>query len=499
MNKKLLSALLALLTVASISLTACSDSTDGGTTNDTTAADGAETTTEAVVSEYTKPSSNYEGAEFTIASYDYEDQPGYWKASLYCEAYAETQDGDVINDSVYERNRTVEEELGVSIKLFPMSTLGSGVNELAKFVLAADPVCDIALMNGSGLKTMFGVKGEYLTDIREIEGLDLTHSWWDQKSVEEFDILGRLYAVTGDISLWSKYAPIVYFFNKQMVEDYNLGDMYQMVRDGKWTLDQLAKFCADVSSDLDGDGTMTQTDAYGMCHQLSLLTDMLLSCDIRLTTKDDEGISRLSVNNERTIEAVEKIVPLLNNDQITVSTSKFTGYNNTFMDLHLVMFKENRVLFNQNQLLITMNMRDMETDFGIIPAPKLNEAQNEYVAMHSPWWSTYLIVPITNTNLKMTGEVCEAMGYYGQQIVAPAYMDVTVLNKTLRDTESEEMINLVLDNIQYDLGRFFDWGGISGVISGLSTKNTTNFASAWAANEEKIQAAIDATFEGWIE
>ncbi len=378
-----------------------------------------------------------------------------------------------------------------------METLGSGYGYLSKFILAGDHVCDIALITGTGLPTIFGVKGEYLTDTRELEGLDLTHSWWDQKSVEEFDILGRLYAVNGDISLWSKYSPIVYFFNKQVAEDYNLGNLYDMVRDGKWTLDKLAEFCTTVSNDIDGDGTMTDKDAYGLSHQFRLLSDMILSCGIRITEKDEDGVSQLMFNNERTVEAIEKIVPLLNNDWITVSTSKFTNYTNIFMDLHVGMFKDNRLLFNENQMLITMNMRDMETDFGVIPSPKLNEAQDGYHAVHSPWWSTYLIVPITNMELKKTGEVCEAMGYYGQQLVIPAFIDVTVLNKTLRDTDSKEMINLVYDSISYDLAVFFNWGGITGGISSLSTGNNTNFSSFWASNEEKIQKAIDATFEGW--
>nr|MBQ4318919.1 hypothetical protein [Clostridia bacterium] len=128
-----------------------------------------------------------------------------------------------------------------------------------------------------------------------------------------------------------------------------------------------------------------------------------------------------------------------------------------------------------------------------------DEAQDEYVSPTSGWWSTYLIVPITNGEMKMTGEVVEAMGYHSQQTTVPAYMNVTVLDKTLRDTDSEEMINLVFDTISYDLARFFNWGSITNTISAFGTGNNTNFASVWAANEAKIQTALDATFEGFAE
>jgi len=497
MKKRITAFLLLMLITSGTILTACSDTGNNNseTTAETTSVQATET---EAAPEYTSPGSDYNGSDFIIASFDYSEGSTVWMASSYCEAYVEEQNGDVINDAIYERNMAVEEDLNVNIGVFSLSNLSNGAAELQKVILAGDHVADIGLVNGSGLPKMFGVSGEYLVDLYELEGIDFTNSWWDQRSIEEFDILGSLFTVSGDISLWGQFAPMVYFFNKAMVEDFSLGNMYDMVRDGAWTIDKLIEMCQTVSGDLNGDGIMDTNDAYGLCHQLSLLRNFVEAFDIRVTEKDSDGISQLVLNNERTVEAVEKVVPLLNDDKITIGTHKFKGYNNVFFDLHLAKFKENTILFNFNQLLCTIDMRDMETDFGIIPSPKLNEEQEEYVSPTSTWWATYLIVPITNGDLLKTGEVTEALGYYSQQIISPAYMDVTVLDKTLRDTDSEEMVNLVLDTIGYDLANYFNWGGITGLISGLSTGNNTNFASMWAANEEKVQAAIDATFDGFL-
>ncbi len=499
MNKKVLSALLALLTVSGIALTSCSSGDNdksGTTTSDTTATDTTAVTTEAP--EYIVPEVDYDGKTFTIAASDRGNNAA-WKAGTYCEADEDEQNGDIINDSIYERNLAVEEELNVKIAKYPIPALEKVAPEMLTHILANDHVADMAFSNGSALPNLLGVNGENLIDIYTIDGIDLSHSWWNQNAINEFDIFGHLYAVTGDISLYTKFAPMLYFFNKTVAENFNLGDMYEMVRDGEWTFDKLVEMCNIVSVDLDGDGLMTTTDAYGLSHQLGLLGDFLSDFGMKYSEKDSDGVSQLVLNNDRTASAIEKVVPFLNNDQITVSTSKFTDYNNIFFDLHLAMFKDNRLLFNYNQLLVTIDMRDMETDFGIIPSPKFDEAQDEYYSHLSPWWATFLVVPITNSDLEFTGIVSESLGYHSQQIIAPAYMDVTVLDKTLRDTESEEMVNLVLDIMTFDLARYFNWGGISSVVSTLAHQNSTNFASAWAANEEKIQAAIDATFEGWAE
>ena len=83
-------------------------------------------------------------------------------------------------------------------------------------------------------------------------------------------------------------APITVFFNKQLVEDYALGDLYALVRDGQWTLDRLISMSEAVAHDLNGDGAMGVEDCYGMAEQLSLVSNMLFPCDVRISTKDSE-------------------------------------------------------------------------------------------------------------------------------------------------------------------------------------------------------------------
>ena len=460
-----------------------------------TASSGAETT-EAPA--YLPPDSDYEGASFCVASYDYSDSAAVWKASTYCEAYVDEFDGDAINDAIYMRNQKVEEELNVRFTLYPMATLADGGKALNVLILAGDDSVDLGLVNGSCLPTIFGERAANLLDLYDLEGIDFDNSWWDQNSRRELEIYGKLNTITGDVCLWRSFAPIIVFFDKQLVEDYALGDMYGMVRDGQWTLDRLISMSETVAHDLNGDGVMGVEDCYGMAEQLSLVANLLFPCNVRISRKDSEGRSQLTLNSDRTATAIEKIVPFLNNDQVNIIANKYSGkYNNVFFDLHLAMFKENRLLFNLNQLLITLDLRDMDADFGILPDPKFDESQDDYLTDFSLWWSTFVIVPVTNGELRMTGEVLESMGYHAQELMTPAYMDVTVRNKTIRDEESAEMLEMILGSISYDLACFYNWGGVLTMINNLGVNNNSNFASAYAAIETKVQAALDATFDAW--
>ena len=103
MFKKITAA--ALLIAMALSATSCGGGNDGGTGDTTTS--GGDTTTSAPEDTSPKlelPETNYNGQEFnmlltTHASYEYD---------------AEEETGDVVEDAVYRRNKTVEEQLGIN-------------------------------------------------------------------------------------------------------------------------------------------------------------------------------------------------------------------------------------------------------------------------------------------------------------------------------------------------------------------------------------------------
>ena len=473
-------------------LVSCEGGDDAGTpSGDTAAADTtAAETTAAETSEYEAPEVNYDGAEVTLAVIDYvtTGTASSWVASSYCEGFMPEQNGDILNDAIYERNQKVEEELGVKLDFFSMTSFSNAAAEFQKPVLAGEDLIDFGLMNGGGMPKLMGT--DYLVELTDLD-LDLSYSWWDQGSIEEFTVFDKLHTVTGDISLNAAYAPITLFFNKALVKDFDLEDPYETVYNGSWTLDKSMEMCYAVAADLNGNGEVDIEDRFGMLFEGSTLGNMVLSSGERFTTRDSDGVPQPAINTERTAKVLEKFIPFMEDKETNVLNSNYaSGYKNVFTDLMLPMFIDDRALFYNNQLLVALNLRDMEADFGVLPTPKLEESQEKYYIPYSNHWATFVVVPVTNSQYDMTADVIQSMGYYSQQLVIKAYIDVTVMDKALRDEDSVAMLDIILNNRVYDIGQIFSWN-LTGVIS----ITTPNLASTYASKEESILAAMQKSIE----
>lgn len=482
-------ALLLSVILVILSAVSCSEkslvSADGITTSEVTSE-------QQETSEYVAPDVNYDGTEFCLAAVDYNKSSASskWNAVNYCEVFAESESGDPLNDSIYRRNIAVAEQLNIKITQYVLPDLGSSGTEIQKLVLADDDAIDYAMVTAYTLKTLLG--SGCLIDLGDMPTLDVSHSWWDKNALDDFTMFGKTHVITGDISLYTAYSAICYFFNKQLVDTLRLDDPYRLVYDGVWTIDRAIAMSKEAARDLDGDSDMTVADSYGMLCEPDSMRYAALACGVRFTQKDNSGIPALAIDVDRAAALIEKMVPFMTNKDVNILSVNFNSqYQNPFTDLMLPMFTENRALFYNNQILVALNLRAMDADFGVIPPPKMDEAQQTYLCPVNTWWSTFAVVPKTNGELEMTGHVLEAMGFYSQQIMMPAFIDVTVRHKALRDEDSSNMLNLIFKYRVYDIANIYDFGGVQSLFPQMASSGATNFTSRYASLQKKAQSEID--------
>lgn len=494
---KKITAYILFISLLSMLIVSCSDANENlGSNNDTQSNPQKETTaavTEEVI-EFVDPNVDYGGRTITMAAY--KSDTYFWHAASYCDVFAEAENGDPINDALFTRNRAVEELLNVKIELYPVD-ISSRVIDAAvtKLILAGDDTVDVAFVMGAGLPNMLG-KGDMCVDLNQIPTLDLTHSWWDQNSIEKLSILNKIFVVTGDISLYTQFSPLVLYVNKTLVDDYSLENPYDLVRSGKWVIDKMIEMIREVSHDVNGDGVMGTEDCYGISVEPTSPSYLLVSCNIQYTEKDANDIPQIIINNQRTIDVIEKLVPVFRDKTLSIfSDDHLSKYSNVFYDYMLPTFIDNRLLFNYNQILISMELRSMEADFGIVPSPKYDEAQDGHYMLTNNAWASFVLVPVTNKDYEFTGNVLDAMGYYSQQYVTPAFIDTTVRNKAIRDEDSAEMIELIHKSRTYDLAIYYNWGGVYALFSTMTKNNNVNFASEYAKIESKVLSELQTTID----
>ncbi len=153
-------------------------------------------------------------------------------------------------------------------------------------------------------------------------------------------------------------------------------------------------------------------------------------------------------------------------------------------------FQEDRALFADHTFYSTIALRDMDSDFGIIPFPKYDENQAQYGAMVEAGTRT-MTVPANVKNYDLCGAVLETLHFLSLKEVMPAYYEVTLKGKVSRDSESSRMLDIIMESICFDLGMtMFNDSVKDGIFTPQFKNNQRQYASAVAEKMNVIEEAI---------
>ncbi|MCL2771868.1 MAG: extracellular solute-binding protein [Oscillospiraceae bacterium] len=474
-----------------------SDAKNADNTENTTTANSGETNIDSTVSDQTTtvaridpglPQEDYNGYEFRILSRG----PSYnvhWYAK---DIYAEQENGDPINDAVYLRNKTIEDKYNIKIVNLPEN--GDLTPRASKSIKAGDDAFDLMCHGLSQITTL--MTGGYLYDLKTFPYLDLTKPWWDQKAAEQLTMDGRLFATVSNYLITDKDATWILMFNKQVQKDYNLDDPYQLVKDGTWTMGKMLDMIKAVAKDLNGDGVMDQTDQWGLVSQYrNAMAFYNGAGEYIAKVNQSTGEPELTMFSQRAVDICDKILQLQSDKQITINADDYASKypNDTVWDgMQLVVFNTNRAMFYYAGMNRVTLLRDMATDFGIIPPPKYDEQQDGYYPSVEVGCTSSVAIPVTVTDKDRTGIILEALTAESQYTLLPAYYDISLKTKFARDNESQEMLDLIFASRLYDIAQVYNWGNVTDFFNSLN-KGTNTMASYWDKNEAKITTAMEKT------
>ena len=491
-KKKIISILviISIITLPLLSLSSCANNNgetkttenNGTTTNsDDSGGENPQGEAETEPIEYTAEADTFDwgGKEFTILVNDTVNTT--W---LDVDFTHEEQNGDPINDAVYKRNLAVEEMFNIKIVPIPVGQ-GDHVARIRKAVKAGENAYDVAFNTPFDNATLSQEGSLY--DLFDIPNLDLSQPWWDQNSINDLSIGNKLYMVTGDIGTMYRKSAGIILFSKQMMQDYGLGDPYQLVTDKKWTLDAFLTMCKAVSLDMDSNGKWDDQDRYGLLGYSDIIAVSLIGCGVKFATKNAEDIPEITFYNDKTVDIFNKITGILYDRSLFWSWSA-AGTNN---ERSQAMFANKQSLFNWNEFHAIPNLRTMETDFGILPMPLNDEQQERYCHVVNPHVAMMLTIPTSNDEIEKTGAVIQHMGALSKNILTPAYYDISLKGKHARDDESIMTMDLIFDSITYDLGYMNNWGGIADFTLQMVNSYKPDLTSAYEKIAAKAQTALD--------
>ena len=313
---KIMSLLLALLMLTSV--VACGgkqtsdpqnngDATTAATTNavaDTTTA--TEATTEAP--KYpVLPEKDMEGFEIRFLNYD----NSYLTWSIN-QLDANEVTADLLSDAIYERNTRIEEAYNCVISEV---LVGRPDEVLGGLVASGDVGAEVVLLYDEKIAGHY-TSGRLLT-WDNLSYIDYEQPYWSYDATQTFNVGGKIFAATGDFSLSMSTRSFVLMYNKDLYSNLGLkDDLYQLARDGKWTMDKLVTIGAAAASDLNGDGVMNAADdRFGSTGSIKLYFGSLVTgAGVKYVERDAEGGLKLAtIGNEYAINVMSDILAKHNN------------------------------------------------------------------------------------------------------------------------------------------------------------------------------------------
>lgn len=374
----------------------------------------------------------------------------------------------------YKRRVKVETDYNIEIneevKLAYSS--GSGPGYMAVYQSVNSGTCDYDLALIAGYDVSVLAYNGFLYDLNSVPGIDLSKSWWDQKANESLSVRDVMFFTTGDITCSDNDAAFCLMFNKQLISDYDLDNPYLLVEDDNWTMDTFGALCKTVTDDLDQNSVMDENDRFGLLVWDDSVLGIVNAAGQRCCTINANGEIELTLYNETTIAALEKYFDIAFDTQYSLT------YQRNIKSA-TPMWQNDQALFWTTLLGNIPDFREMESDFGILPYPKLTAEQKDYYHTVAPYNSQFICVPLIQNDVERTGTITEALAYYGQKIVLPAYYDVTLIGQGARDEESESMVALILDSLVFDIGYYYQIGPYNKNLIYMIRNFDRNFTSMY--------------------
>lgn len=493
-GKKLLS-LMVISAILATTLFSCGDSGDSQT----------EDSTEPIVSEAQNSDTTYEkestAADAGIPKQDFEGDTLLFFTRDNSEGrfeersiYAEELTGEPINDAVFERNGIIEDKYNVKIAVQGADT-GTIQSTAQNSILSQSDEYDCIMTNLYGASSMAGAGLFY--DLHTLPNLNFEQPWWDASLNHDLSFGKKLYTAIGDCNLLAHDGTVAMFFNKQLIEEYQLENPYQLVLDGKWTIDKYTEMTVNLSRDLDNDGLLGEYDFWGSICTQDAVWALFNSCGERYAEKDENDYPVFFTYNDKAASVLEKIMACSSVGK-TLNV-QYSEYNNgkPFSSAlpHFDIFGTGRALILSEIIDAAIQLRDYELEFGIIPFPKYDEAQKDYISAVNSHVTCPISIPVTVQNVNAITAVLEDMACMSRNTVRSAYYDVTLTMKLARDQESREMLDIIFGNRISDIGWSYGFGNAPASTFTVVKSGVNTFASTF----EKLTKVANKQIETLIE
>ena len=413
---------------------------------------------------------------------------------------------DALEYAVYYRNKEIETDYNV--KIHQKNQTINMTQELARFFQNGDKF-DLTIILAKSAAA--AATQSLLTELKTLPTLNLNHEAYDQNSLKELSMGGKLYYLSGDmnVSTLDSVAPTV--VNLERYENFSDGivdafggdqlysDIYNLVTTGNWTMENMLTIAKAATTDADTtDGVLGSSDAddvgYFQYNESSIY--YFYGAGGRITEMTEEGSPDFVINNARNDKLYNYIY-----DNFS-PTKRNIKYPNGFSPA-----RKQNFITNANTLFTDMTLWDIRKDlyqnttfeYGLLPTP-VYEKGDDYNSVVYFYNTVHLwAIPSKCENLENAQILMNAMAAYSNLkkpgSTMESYYTKTLYFSVAPDPSARKVMDIIKGSTVYDIALLYNWGGWQKELSELWYKSLPNnygsLVTLLPTAREELQDTID--------
>ncbi|MBP3393502.1 MAG: hypothetical protein J6M38_03210, partial [Lentisphaeria bacterium] len=289
----------------------------------------------------------------------------------------EESNGEILNDELIKRDQLLEAyfDINVTYNHVEYEDWGELPPLVNQSVSAGDDIVDL-LFGSLEITLKPCLTAGSLVDMMNVPNLDFKNEWWHKTVTEDLNFSGKVFFASGNITPRAATSAFVVAFNKNLLTDYQIEAPYDEVREGTWTLDRLQTICTNVYQDVDESGSKSDGDFFGLVFEGGSQNAFYTSVGGTIFELQPDGMPLWTADNEKNVGVIERLSAMIRTEDFHSPVYTYTANQ---------AFRESRALFISFACCDLSLLREMEDDYGILPFPKLDEAQENYYCSANRW------------------------------------------------------------------------------------------------------------------
>lgn len=408
---------------------------------------------------------------------------------------------EVVDVAVYKANEAVNTRLNIKRE---WTAIADEVltDTITKSIMTHEGLYDYVPVD-QFFGSQYCATGAY-TDISSLPHVDYEKPWYYKEYMDALSLgKGAVFFVAGDIypiiTTWTS----AIFWNKTLYSeliDTDMLSLYKLVDSGGWTFDKYNEMCLKAYLDLDKDGKKSAGDRFGTTNSTYGSDHMAFSMGFAITEKNDNGFYDIVVDSERNSNIFDKILAFYTSEGFYHFSPGDEGAT-----YPLDKFANDECLFAQQFLLYALQepFRSMRSEYGIIPLPKYDENQKNYIGtVHNAAFFVAVPTDVKTEKLDAIGAVIEAQSSENYRTVKPAIYEQALKIKFNRDDENAEYTNKMIDLIRnnYRIDFAYVYGNACGDLGRIMANSLTsgsNLSQYYAERADQYRAGLNDLFESF--